>query len=186
MIEIRTINHLKPEDLRCLNAGYTSTAKYAVRKIETPQQTSISLELIDLDQPYIKRWETDDEEVAQAQRVVALGLSLGAYDGEQIVGIALAEPRQWNRSLWVWEFHVSETHHRMGIGRQLMQGLVQMARLAGLRVLVCETQNTNVPAINFYQAMGFEIDGIDLSYYTNDDLEKGEVAIFMKKKIDRR
>lgn len=65
-----------------------------------------------------------------------------------------------------------------------MQGLVQMARSSGLRVLVCETQNTDVPAINFYRVMAFEIDGIDLSYYTNNDLEKGEVAIFMKKKIN--
>lgn len=46
-----------------------------------------------------------------------------------------------------------------------------------------ETQNTNVNAIRFYRRSGFEIEGIDLSYYTNDDVEGGEVAIFMKRKL---
>jgi hypothetical protein len=31
--------------------------------------------------------------------------------------------------------------------------------------------------------MGFEIDALDLSYYTNQDVEEGEVAIFMKRKL---
>lgn len=152
-------------------------------KTESPQKTTISLELTNLDQPYVKRWETDDEEIARGQRVVSHGLSLGAYDGQEMVGIALAEPHHWNRSLWIWEFHIAATHHRIGIGRRLMEELIQKTRSAGLRVLVCETQNTNVPAIYFYRAMGFEIEGIDLSYYTNEDVVEGEIAIFMKRKI---
>jgi len=31
--------------------------------------------------------------------------------------------------------------------------------------------------------MGFELDGINLSYYSNDDVAAGEVAIFMKRKL---
>ena len=54
----------------------------------------------------------------------------------------------------------------------------------GLRVLVCETQTTNVPAIDFYRSVGFELDGIDLSYYGNDDVAAGEVALFMKRKLE--
>jgi ribosomal protein S18 acetylase RimI-like enzyme len=183
MIEIRTLKELRSEDLFRLNVGYTSQAKYVAVKSESPRKTTISLELINLDKPYVKRWETEEEDIARGQRVVSHGLSLGAYEGEKMVGIALAEPHQWNRSLWVWEFHIAETHHRMGIGRRLMEELIQKTRLAGLRVLVCETQNTNMPAINFYRALGFEIDGIDLSYYTNEDMVQGEIAIFMKRKI---
>jgi ribosomal protein S18 acetylase RimI-like enzyme len=50
-------------------------------------------------------------------------------------------------------------------------------------VIVCETQNTNVPAIRFYRALGFTVDGIDVSLYTNDDLARGEVALFLKKRL---
>jgi prolyl-tRNA editing enzyme YbaK/EbsC (Cys-tRNA(Pro) deacylase)/GNAT superfamily N-acetyltransferase len=185
MIDIRTLTELRPEDLRRLNMGYSSRSKYIVEKTEAPQRTTISLELRDLGHPYIKRWATEEEDIARGQRLVSHGLSLGAYDGEEMVGIALAEPRPWNRSLWVWEFHIAETHQRMGIGRRLMGELIEKTRSAGLRVLVCETQNTNVPAISFYRAMGFEIDGIDLSYYTNEDMVQGEIAIFMKRKIEK-
>jgi len=105
----------------------------------------------------------------------------GAYDGDQIVGLALAEAQHRNRSLWVWQFEVLEAYRRKGVGRQLMDSLAEKARHAGLRIIVCETQNTNVPAINFYRKAGFSVEGIDISYYTNNDIDNFEVAIFMKK-----
>ena len=95
----------------------------------------------------------------------------------------MAEPRQWNKSLWVWEFHVAETYRRQGIGRQLMDALAQKGHAAGLRTIVCETQNTNVPAIRFYRSVGSNMEGVDLSYYSNDDFPDGEIAIFMKKRL---
>ena len=112
-----------------------------------------------------------------------IGFSFSAYDLQQCVGIALAEPRHWNKSLWVWELHVAKTHRRRGIGRRLVEALAQLGYAAGLRTLVCETQNTNVPAMHFYHKIGFNIEGIDLSYYSNDDFPDGEIAIFMKKRL---
>ncbi len=83
----------------------------------------------------------------------------------------------------VWEFHVAEAYQRRGIGRHLMDALTEKARFAGLRVITLGTQNTNLPAIDFYRAVGFELDGIDLSYYTNHDMTDFEVALFMKRKL---
>lgn len=183
MIEIRTLQHLEVDDIRRLNVGYISPVKYAVKKSESHQQTLISLDLVPLDQPYVKQWETDDEGLARLQRVVTEGLSLGAFNSAQMVGIAIAQAYRWNRSLWVWDFHIARTHQRQGIGKQLMEALADKARQAGLRVMVCETQNTNVPAITFYRRVGYEIDGVDLSYYTNRDMTDFEVAIFMKRKL---
>ncbi len=131
----------------------------------------------------MKRWErSDDEEQLRYQQYVTEGYSLGAFDGDRLVGFALTEPRTWNRTLWVWEFHVSETYRRRGIGRQLMEALAEKASQARFRCLGLETQSTNVPAITFYRAVGFEIEAIDLSLYTNTDIIDGEVAIFMKRK----
>ncbi|UCH60556.1 MAG: GNAT family N-acetyltransferase [Anaerolineales bacterium] len=191
MIEIKPLTHLLPQDIRRLNYGYTSSEVYKVSKKESPATTTIHLERVVLAQPYIKKWVTDDEELKLLQEAVATGFSLGAYASlkdsvlKEMIGIAIAEPRHWNSSLWVWEFHVSPVYQRQGIGSHMMQSLIQKAERAGLRILVCETQNTNAPAIAFYRTMGFEIDGIDLSYYTNQDLVSGEVAFFMKYKIGR-
>ena len=184
MIGIRTLRNIDADVLSLLAAtGYTSTAKYSVQKVEKHDQTTITLELIALDQPHVKHWSLLDDDIERHRRVVRQGLALGAYDDHRIIGVAIAERQDWNRSLWVWEFHVAETHKMIGVGRQLIEALADKARKDGLRIMVCETQNTNVPAIEFYRKVGFEIEGIDLSYYSNSDVMDGEVAIFMKKKL---
>ena len=184
MVEIRPLASLSADQVHEIGGGYTSPARYTVRKVESVERTVITLELILLDSPYVKCWEqSDEEEWARYQQFLAEGYSLGAYEGEDLVGFALNEPRRWNGTLWVWEFHVAESHRRRGIGRQLMEAVVEKARQTGFRVVGLETQSTNIPAISFYRAVGFEIDALDLSLYTNTDAIDGEVAIFMKRKL---
>lgn len=183
MIEFKPLERLDADEWAILQAGYVSTARYAVAKDETPELTMIRLELIPLARPYIKRWDYNAEDVARYTPLLANGFSWGAYEGRPLAGLAIAEPHAWNRVLWVWEFHVAEGRRGQGIGRQLMEHLAQRAQAAGLRALVCETQNTNPRAINFYRQTGFTLEGVDLSYYTNDDAIEGEVAIFMKRKL---
>jgi len=184
MIDIRPFAQLNPDDLYRLATGYTSDAKYQVSKTESDQHFALTLELVPLPQPYRKHYDhVDVETLKHYQQVPPFGFSFGAYDGQQCVGLALAEPRSWNKSLWVWELHVAETHRRRGVGRQLVEALAEKARAVGLRTLVCETQNTNVPALRFYRSVGFQIEGIDLSYYSNDDFPDGEIAVFMKRRL---
>ena len=182
--KIKTLTELGPDSITRLVTGYVSNAKYTVSKTELDDRAVIGLELVGLESPYVKRFPTPDEEAMERYTdTLQNGLSLGAYEGEQLVGIVVAEPQKWNRSLWVWEFHVAETHRRQGIGRQMMEELAERGRTSGLRIVVCETQNTNVPAIHFYRRVGFNIEGIDLSYYSNDDWPLGEVAVFMKRRL---
>jgi ribosomal protein S18 acetylase RimI-like enzyme len=185
MVEIRSLTAISADDLTRLIEGYESEAKYVVAKIEAPAQTVITLQLITLDRPYRRRWEPPEADLLERYRQMpADGFSFGAYDNETLVGLALAEPEAWNNTLRIWEFHIATSHQRRGLGRQLMEAVAKKARAAGLRSLVCETQNTNVPAIQFYRAVGFTLEAIDLSYYTNADLEpSGEVAVFMKRRL---
>ena len=180
------IRRLEPGHLAAavaLITGYVSHARYAASKQESEAGARIELRREPLPAPYIKQYEPLDAESLQAcERALAEGLSLGQFDGPRLVGVALAEARWWNKTLWVWEFHIAEDRRGHGLGRRLMEALAENARAAGLRAIVCETQSTNAPAIDFYRQLGFEIDGVDLSYYTNDDAASGEVAIFMKRK----
>ena len=144
----------------------------------------IKLERQIVDPPYVKRFGKDEELSTHYLEALEQGLSLGAYDGNDLIGIAIAEKRSWNRSLWVWEFHIEPEYQGKGIGTRMMQALAKKAKESDCRVMVCETQNSNAPAIDFYRKNGFEIEGIDLSYYSNTDMAEGEVAIFMKRKLD--
>jgi ribosomal protein S18 acetylase RimI-like enzyme len=168
-----------------LITGYSSSHTYLVNKQEEAEWTRFELRLVSLERPFTKRYPELD--VATCSRYVDIaseGHTFGAFEGEECIGLALAELYSWNGSLWIHEFHIASEFRRQGIGRRLMQQVISHANeVPQLRSLGCETQTSNVPAIQFYRGMGFCIDGIDVSLYSNEDQERGEVAIFMKKRL---
>jgi ribosomal protein S18 acetylase RimI-like enzyme len=184
LVEIKDLTQLDMPRFHELSAGYTSHSVYKVNKSESDTKTTISFHLQELEHPYEKVWEPDTKTDTRYRQVIKQGLSLGVYDGNRLVGIAIAEKQAWNRTLWVWEFHIDSDYRGRGLGRQLMDNMVDIGKKVGCRVMVCETQNTNVPAIRFYRKVGFEVGAIDLSYYTNKDMTDFEVAVFMKRFID--
>jgi len=182
-VEIRALERLTAADLKRVAAGYTSRQAYAVHKTETPEHTSISLDLRDLETPFVKTFERPRTLLGYYRGVLRQGLSYGAYDGARLVGLAVADRQDWNGALLLLEFHVAPSHRRQGIGRRLMDAVAAEATREYMRVISAETQNTNVPAIHFYRKVGFTLDAIDLSLYGNDDLARGEVAVFMKRRL---
>jgi ribosomal protein S18 acetylase RimI-like enzyme len=181
MVEIKPLTRFSLDDLKRIATGYTSTEKYVVHKIESAEETSITLKRMTLDQPYVKRYDHDDEYLAYRYlQIVENGLSSGAYDDEELIGLALVEHQQWNNALLVWEFHIASSYRGRKIGTQLMEQVIRTGLDVGARMIICETQNTNAPAIHFYRKAGFEMDAVDLSLYTNTDVQEGEVAVFMK------
>lgn len=183
MITIHSLKTLSANEVDRIVTGYSSTEKYKVCKDENEYHTIFSLQLVSLPYPYKKVFSIDQETFKFYNEIINKNFSLGAFNENQLIGLIIAEPRPWNNSIWVWEFDIEAPFRRQGIGRMLIEALANQARNHHYRCIVCETQNTNVPAIRFYRRVGFEIDGIDLSYYTNDDIEKFEVAIFMKIKF---
>lgn len=181
MALIRKLEAIDEKSLKRLIRGYVSQEKYAIRREENGETILFRLELLALEQPYQKQFELDALEAYQS--MISDGFSLAAYAEDAIVGVALATVQDWNRALWIHEFHVLESHQGKGIGRDLMEALAEKARDAGLRIMFCETQNTNVPAIRFYRKLGFSLDALDLSLYSNEDYPDGEIALFMKRKV---
>ena len=183
MVEIRSLTQINLADLRRVASGYSSDSKYAVVHTEAGNCVLFQLCLVTLDKPDVKRFHYDNEILQQYNTLLNSGYSFGAYDGNLLVGLAIAEGYQWNRSLSVHEFHVAETHRNQGIGRQLMECVAEEASRAGFRIIVCETQNTNPTAINVYRRLGFRVEGVDISFYSNDDYPEGEIAVFMKRRL---
>jgi len=54
-----------------------------------------------------------------------------------------------------------------------------------MRIMVLEAVNTNTKALAFYRSLGFAVEGIEISRFSNHDLEPGgEVAFFMKRRVE--
>ncbi|MCC6616606.1 MAG: GNAT family N-acetyltransferase [Anaerolineae bacterium] len=186
MIAIRPLEHVEIADLERIAPGYTSTHIYDVTREESEAQATIALTLRELDVPLTLPFRRTPDVVDYYQDVLRQGLSLGAYDdeaGDRLVGVAITDVQAWNGTLLVWEFHLEAAYRGRGLGRRLMEALAERAAGAGLRVISVETSTTNVPAIRFYRRVGFSIDSIDLSFYSNEDIEKGDVVVFMKRKL---
>ncbi len=185
MIAIRPITSFDPVPFVALAGGYTTAERYRVAHHEADALTEFRLVLEALPQPQTFQFPYSEEELAHYAALAGGPLALGAYDGETWLGVAVGERRDWNNTLWLHEFHVAAGHQRRGIGRRLMDALAERARAAGLRAIVLETQNTNVPAIRFYRRVGFTLDGLHVSTYTNDDLRPDRsVALFMTRRLE--
>jgi ribosomal protein S18 acetylase RimI-like enzyme len=182
MIEIHSLQDIQADALNKLTGPYTCAETYRVRWADDGNDAGFWLERAPLAKPYVGRYAHIDEAWVETYLRPA-DYAFGAYDGGELVGVLIAETRAWNNSLWVHEFHVSADRRSHGIGRMLMDTAAERARQAGLRVIVCETQNQNANAIQAYRALGFRLEGIDISYYTNEDYPDRGIAVFMKRRL---
>jgi ribosomal protein S18 acetylase RimI-like enzyme len=106
-----------------------------------------------------------------------------AHVGDEEVGWIELGYERWNNRMRVWELLVAEEVRKQGIGTLLMNHAVSIARQSGARMLVLETQTNNATAIDFYLRFGFDLVGLDIVAYSNDDVGKREVRLEMGMKI---
>lgn len=183
-IQILPLENLDDAAVAAVTDPFTCTDTYQVIYSDAPGAASFELRLVPLAEPHVHHYNHFDAETIERYRsILPEGFSFGAYDGEQLVGMVIAEKRDWNNSLWVNEFHVAEAYRGQGIGRQLMEAAAEKAKAAHLRTIVCETQNQNTLAIAAYRKLGFKMEGVDISYYTNEDYPDRGIAVFMKRRL---
>lgn len=100
-----------------------------------------------------------------------------ALNGNKEVGWIELGYEKWNNRMRVWEFLVEKSYRRRGIGTLMMNHAVRIAREKGARMLVLEAQTNNADAIDFYLDYGFDLIGVDIAAYSNEDIEKKEFRI---------
>ena len=154
MVKILPLHNIQTADLIRIVGPYTCTDTFQVSFFEDESSMSFNLELVPLSKAVERRYEHIDEEWVQ-NYLRPSDFAFGAYDEEALVGFLIAEKREWNSSLWVWDFHVEMSRRRQGIGKLLMDYAAEKAVAAGLRVIICETQNRNSNAIKAYRRPGF-------------------------------
>ncbi len=180
---IEPLSEMTEAEFRRLVVGYTSDEVYALSVEEGDDALAFRFVLSRLDQPFEKRWPFNAGLFGWYRSLASLGLSFAAVEDAEMVGLVIAGTSEWNKMVSVWELHVSEQRRGSGIGRALLGAVESEAASRGYRAVSCETQNTNVPAIRFYRRVGYSPQAVDLSFYSNEDVKRGEVSLFMRKAV---
>ena len=68
---------------------------------------------------------------------------------------------------------------RKGIGSTFIKMAKKRARELRVRMIVLETQSSNFPAIQFYLKNGFQLIGLNVNSYSDEDIKKKEIRIEM-------
>jgi RimJ/RimL family protein N-acetyltransferase len=87
----------------------------------------------------------------------------GAFDGPQIVGIAVfgqCTGAKDSHKGWLRAMYVRPSHRRTGASRLLVQAVIDAARLR-VEQLHLTVVSTNTPAIRLYQSCGFTQYGLE-------------------------
>ena len=126
--------------------------------------------------PYRKSYEFKERPLVggSASRDCFLAV---AKDGDQVRAYVLAAAT-WNNCAQIEDFAVDRSSRRQGIGRLLMNAVLDWAKEVGLPIVRLETQSNNVPACHFYQRYGFRLGGFDRHLYDALALERPETALF--------
>lgn len=101
----------------------------------------------------------------------------GAEEDGKILGYLELSHERWNNRMRIANIWVEERRRGRGIGSLMMERAVSEAQKAGARALVLETQSCNDPAIQFYRRHGFSWSGIDLTAYSQEDVQRKEVRL---------
>lgn len=91
---------------------------------------------------------------------------IGAYEGEECVGLAVLTPI-FNPCLFLYDLKVKSKMRGKGIGKQLVDASYRFAKENGYAGLYTVGQDNNLNACLFYLACGFEIGGLDTKIYKN-------------------
>jgi ribosomal protein S18 acetylase RimI-like enzyme len=180
--DIRPMTELDIPRLAEIRPGFVSLSILTVERIGTGIESGWRLVEHELPEPFDKGRAYDFDRVEQANIRRRLrqgdGLHLVVEWQGRIAGVLDVTPQDWNHTALVWNIMLDTAIRRQGVGRELFRSAVEWARQMGYRALIFETQTNNVPACKFYAAMGCQLEGIRETFYTNEDVERDEVAIF--------
>jgi ribosomal protein S18 acetylase RimI-like enzyme len=177
MITVRPVRW--PEDVPALSrieATFTTDRIYWVERTDL----GFTLWEVPVDPPVTKRLCTLAEEVEDLRRMEHVVV---AEVGGELAGVAAANYSEWNGRVVLWHLYVQPGARRTGVGRLLLDSVVDYARRVGAWCVWLETQDINYPAIQFYRRCGFQICGVDEALYHPDGPAAGEVGIFMVRPV---
>ena len=175
MIRIREAR--LPDDAAAIEAIDTSFTTDVILAVEATGE-GFFLRERRLAAPIAKRFPIDD--VHQDDR--PWSHAFVAEDGGACVGFAAVRLEPWNKRLVLWHLYVQPGARGRGVGRQLVERVVELGRELGARHIWLETSNLNAPGVAAYRALGFTLTGVDTTLYDATPAE-GEIALFFSRPV---
>jgi len=86
-------------------------------------------------------------------------LRLVAFEGGRIVGYAYWRQQIFNPKVPLLSIAVADSHQGLGLGRALMELLIEGAKLKGMEGIELHVYKHNRKAIALYKKLGFEVVG---------------------------
>ena len=99
----------------------------------------------------LERFFPDGRHLIDGQHLFAI-----LADGEDVGWLWLGPWSEGGDQWWVWDIHVRVPHRRRGLGRAAMEYAAAFAKEHGAPTLGLNVFAFNVPAIELYEALGFE------------------------------
>jgi ribosomal protein S18 acetylase RimI-like enzyme len=181
-VDLRQATYTHIPRLHEIRAEYVSDRHLRLIRAREKFEVVFRPQVEELEQPFRSQGlsiisEKDKEDVRS--RMDGQALQLVVEEDERLIGFLDAEIESWRGVAKVWNLLVDEDYRRQGIGTELLRRAKEFATENHCRAITVETQTTNWPALNFYLKMGFQICAVDDHFYTNHDLERKEVALFL-------
>lgn len=109
-------------------------------------------------------------------------IAYGAYEEDTLLGFVEGFYEEWNCRFRISNIIIFDENSRgKGLGKLLLDKILEDAMASGARMAVLETQSYNYNAISFYKKNGFEVIGFDLYAYSNNDIKDHNIRIEMGK-----
>ena len=163
-----------------LHYSYTTPGHYKAVVSDSKEQMSYTLTRENYDAP---RTEENTDTLFQDYWENPEAFA-ACDDNGTVLGYVEFAPEEWNNRLRMTQLLVLPESRGKGVGRFLVNFVVAAAKERDYRVVVLETQNYNLPAIDFYHACGFRFCGGNTFFYSNSDIEDDEVMLEMSFLVD--
>ena len=114
---------------------------------KTPEKVSISLDQMLLEKNYFQSFVAETED----GKIVGFASFFFAY-------------YSWSgKALYLDDLYVQVSHRKQGIGKKLLDSVIEHAKKEKCKKLRWQVSNWNANAISFYRKMGAEIDDIEIN-----------------------
>jgi GNAT superfamily N-acetyltransferase len=95
-------------------------------------------------------------QVEEWRRTIKPDVWLGAFVGDQLVGLASLRYRLAPNLAQLTTLHVSQPHRRQGVARQLLAKIIELAKQSSAEFLYVSA-TPSASAVGFYQGQGFVV-----------------------------